>query len=156
MVLRRKTSPNSQKSTSKVTINSYMMGSLFFVLTLIITLNPERFPPAIIFQLVLAIPLLYVSSLAYTKIGYWKENHYWDILGWFTNTTGNLFVINAVGLLANVFNPNLAYLYFLLFSTLMVIYTIINISYHRKSWLGKIAKLAYLLAIVLIGGINFL
>ncbi len=100
---------NPQKSANKVTINSFMMGSLFFILTLIITLDPNKFSHAVIYQLVLAIPLLYVSSLAYSKLGYWKEVHEWDALGWLTNTTGNLFVINSIGLVASKFSHNLAY-----------------------------------------------
>lgn len=154
MVDRRSLKPNSQKSSSKVTINSYMMGSLFFVLTLVIALNPNNFSPVIITQLVLAIPLLYVSSLAYTKIGYWKEIRDWDILGWFTNTTGNLMVINAVGLLANEFSSDLAHLYFYLFCFLMLIYTFINLKHNRETWITKIGKLSYLLVVVTVGGLN--
>jgi len=147
---------NPQKSANKVTINSFMMGSLFFVLTLIITLDPGKFSRAIIFQLVLAIPLLYVSSLAYSKIGYWKEVHNWNTLGWFTNTTGNLFVINAIGHLANKFDPALARIYFLIFILLMVIYTLINIKYNKETWYFKFFKLLYLLVIIYFGGIMFI
>lgn len=146
---------NPQKSANKVTINSFMMGSLFFVLTLIITLDPNRFSRLVIYQLVLAIPLLYVASLAYSKIGYWKETYAWDALGWFTNTTGNLFVINAIGLVAAKFDLTLAYIYFLLFSLLMITYTIINISGNKKAWLQKIFKLSYLLMIIICGGLLF-
>ena len=147
---------NPQKSTNKVTINSFMMGSLFFVLTLIITLDPNKFSPAIIVQLFLAIPLLYVSSLAYSKIGYWKETYEWDTLGWFTNTIGNLFVINAIGLLALKFSPILAYIYFSLFGLLMIIYTFINIRQNKKIFHEKIFKLIFLLIIVFCGGILFI
>jgi hypothetical protein len=147
---------NPQKSANKVTINSFMMGALFFVLTLIITLDPNRFSRAIIYQLFLAIPLLYVSSLAYSKIGYWKENYEWDALGWFTTTTGNLFVINAIGLLALKYSQSLAYLYFFLFCLLMIVYTIINIRQNKKILNEKIFKLAFLLAIVFAGGILFI
>lgn len=147
---------NPQKSANKVTINSFMMGSLFFVLTLIITLDPYKFSQAIIFQLVLAIPLLYVSSLAYSKIGYWKDIYDWDILGWFTNTTGNLFIINAIGLLAHKFNPILAYIYFFLFCILMIVYTFINIKHKRAVWHWKFFKLIYLLVVIFLGGIMFI
>ncbi len=146
---------NPHKSANKVTINSIMMGSLFFMLTLIITLDPEKFSPLIISQLFLAIPMLYVSSLAYSKIGYWKETYEWNTLGWFTNTIGNLFVINAIGLLAAKFNSNLAYVYFFLFCLLMIIYTLINIKHNQKIWPQKIFKLIFLLVIILFGGILF-
>ena len=147
---------NPQKSTNKVTINSFMIGSLFMMLALIVTLDPYKFSQAIIFQLVLAIPLLYVSSLAYSKIGYWKATYDWNILGWFTNTTGNLFVMNAVGLLANKFYPGLSYIYFALFCLLMVIYTLINIKHNKDRWYFKLFKLIYLLVIIFLGGIMFI
>jgi len=147
---------NPQKSANKVTINSLMMGSLFFILTLIITLDPNKFSPAIIFQLFLAVPMLYVSSLAYSKIGYWKETFEWDALGWFTNTIGNLFVINAIGLLALKFSQTLSVLYFSLFCLLMIIYTFINIRQNKKILFEKIFKLVFLLVIVFFGGILFI
>ena len=147
---------NPQKSANKVTINSFMMGSLFFVLTLIITLGADKFSFPIICQLFLSVPLLYVSSLAYSKIGYWKDTYEWDALGWFTNTIGNLFIINAIGLLAVKFSLTLAYIYFALFSLLMIIYTIINIRQSKKILHEKLFKLAFLLVIVFLGGIIFL
>ena len=147
---------NPQKSVNKVTINSFMMGSLFFVLTLIITLGSNRFSSAIIFQLFLAVPLLYVSSLAYSKIGYWKETYEWDALGWFTYTIGNLFVINAIGLLALKFSHVLAQIYFSLFCCLMILYTVINIRQNKKILYEKIFKLIFLLVIVFLGGILFI
>lgn len=147
---------NPQKSANKVTINSFMMGSLFFVLTLIITLSPNKLSSPIIFQLFLAVPLLYVSSLAYSKIGYWKETYEWDALGWFTNTVGNLFVINAIGLLALEFSRTLSYIYFSLFCLLMIIYTFINIRQNKKILTEKIFKLVFLLVIVFLGGILFI
>jgi hypothetical protein len=147
---------NPQKSTNKVTINSLMMGSLFFILTLIITLDPNKFSPAIIYQLFLAIPLLYVSSLAYSKIGYYEETHAWDLLGWFTNTLGDLFVVNAIGLLALKFDQALAISYFSLFCLLMIIYTAINIQQNRRVLHEKVFKLMFLLIIIFFGGILFI
>jgi len=147
---------NPQKSANKVTINSFMMGSLFFVLTLIITLDPNRFSSLVIYQLVLAIPLLYISSLAYSKIGYWKDTYEWDVLGWFTNTLGNLFVLNAIGLVAAKFNTTLAYIYFSLICVLHIIYTLINIKYNKEVWYHKLFKIIFTLAVVTLGGFLFI
>jgi hypothetical protein len=147
---------NPQKSANKVTINSFMMGSLFFILTIIMTLGPDEFSTAIIAQLFLAIPLLYVSSLAYSKVGYWKNTYEWDALGWFTNTVGDLFVLNAVGLLALQFSWNLSAIYFAIFGLLMIIYTAINIRQNKKILHEKIFKLAFLLVIMFLGGVLFL
>ncbi|MFZ1019793.1 MAG: hypothetical protein WAN61_02290 [Minisyncoccia bacterium] len=147
---------NPQKSANKVTINSFMMGALFFVLTLIITLGSGKFSSPIICQLFLAVPLLYVSSLAYSKIGYWKETYEWDALGWFANTIGNLFIINAIGLLALQFSHALADIYFALFCFLMIIYTFINIRQNKNILYEKIFKLLFLFVIVFLGGILFI
>jgi len=147
---------NPQKSANKVTINSFMMGALFFVLTLIITLGSNKFSSPIICQLFLAVPLLYVSSLAYSKIGYWKETYEWDALGWFANTIGNLFVLNAIGLLALEFSRALTDIYFSLFCFLMILYTIINIRQNKKILYEKLFKLLFLLLIVFFGGILFI
>ena len=144
---------NPQKSADKVTINSFMMGSLFFVLTLIVSLDPKKFSPLVIYQTVLAIPLLYVASLSYSKVGYWKNTYAWDVLGWFTNTTGNLFVINAIGLVTAKFEPALAYTYFILFIILMSVYTLVNIIGSHHAWKQKLFKLLYLLLIIIVGGV---
>ena len=159
MVKRKKTpvefirNINPQKSVNMVMINSFMMGSLFFILTLIITIDPSRFSGLVIYQLVLAIPLLYVSSLAYSKLGYQKQAYGWDILGWHTNTLGNLFVLNAVGLVAYNYNSTLSIIYFILLCLLMTVYTIINIRYNTSLWLEKVYKLVFLLTIITLGGI---
>ena len=147
---------NPQKSANKVTINSFMMGSLCFALALIITLGADKFLPAIIYQLFLAIPLLYVASLAYSKIGYYEETFAWDALGWITNTTGNLFIINAIGLLALSFSHTLSRIYFSLFCGLMIFYTVINIHQNKKILSEKIFKISFLLIIVFFGGVWFI
>ncbi|MEK6963242.1 MAG: hypothetical protein AABX70_02355 [Nanoarchaeota archaeon] len=144
---------NPQKASAKVTINSFMMGSLFFILTLIWSLNPEKFSPSIIAQLVLAVPLLFMSSLAYSKIGYWKEIKLWDYLGWFTNNIGNIFILNVIGLMTAMFYPTLAWIYFSLIIVLMGVYSWINCIYNPHSLREKAFKLIFFLVVLLLGGI---
>jgi len=146
-------STNANKASSKVTINSFMMGSLFFVLTLIWTLNPSKFSLFIVAQIVLAIPMLFVSSLAYAKIGYWEKVELWDILGWFTNNTGSIFILNAVGLITAQIYEGVAVCYFLLLIILMALYSIINVVYKRKTLKEKIFKFAFFVIILTLGGI---
>ena len=81
---------------------------------------------------------------------------YWDTLGWFTNTTGNLFVMNAIGLLTARFDPVLAHVYFYLFIILMIIYTFFNIKNNRGALYQKLFKLFFLLLIIFLGGILIL
>lgn len=142
-----------EKAISKITINAFMIGSLFVILTLIWTLDPHKFSLIIISQLVLAIPLLYVSSLAYTKLGYWKETRLWDRFGWFTNNIGNIFVLNVIGLIAATVYKNLAFVYFGLILFLMLIYSVINVIYKPRALKEKLFKFVFFLIILSIGGI---
>lgn len=144
---------NPQKASTRVTINSFMMGSLFFIFTLIWTLDPERFSIFIISQIVLAIPLLFVSSLAYSKIGYWKDVKGWEALGWFTNNVGNIFILNAVGLMTASVDRILAVVYFVLTIVLMTIYSSINIYYRRGAMREKLFKFGYFLLVLVAGGL---
>ena len=144
---------NANKASSKVTINSFMMGSLFFILTLIWTLNPSKFSIFIIAQIVLAIPMLFVSSLAYAKIGYWEKVELWDALGWFTNNIGSIFILNAVGLIAGQISKTLAVCYFLLLILLMAAYSTINVVYKPKTLKEKIFKLVFFVSILVLGGV---
>ena len=144
---------NPEKASAKVSINTFMIGSLFMILTIVWTLNPEKFSILIMAQLVLAIPLLFVSSLAYAKIGYWKEHKLWDTYGWFTNNFGNLLVLNVVGLMTATIFRSIALAYFALIIMLMVTYSMINIKYNPHKMTEKILKFLFLLAIIFLGGV---
>ena len=144
---------NSHKSSTRVRINSFMMGSLFFILTLIWTLSPGKFSVFIISQIVLAIPMLFVSSLAYSKIGYWKEVRLWDLLGWFTNNVGSIFILNAVGLMTAQIHKFTAICYFILLIILMAIYSVINVIYKPKTLKEKIFKFTFFVFVLIVGGI---
>lgn len=147
---------NPEKSANRVSINSFMMGSLFFILTLILTLSPEKFNMVILSQLVLAIPLLFVSSLAYSKIGYWKDTKHWDTFGWFTNNLGSIFILNVVGLITATFSKNLAFAYFGLTLILMLIYSSINVLNNPSNLKEKTFKFLFFVAILFLGGIMHL
>src|SRR3989339_465288 len=90
---------NPEKAGNRVAINSFLIGSLFTIFTLIWTLSPEKFSVIIVTQISLAIPLLFVSSLAYSKVAYWKETRLWDTLGRYTNNLATIFIFNVVGLM---------------------------------------------------------
>lgn len=145
---------NPHKASSKVNISSFMIGGLFFVLTLIWSVSPNRYPDIVTGQLILAIPLLFVSSLAYSKIGYWKESKLWDTFAWITNTLGNGFVLNSVGLMT-IYNgkKELALIYFITIAILLGCYTIINMIDDPDLLNQKIIKFIVMLAIVIFGGI---
>jgi len=144
---------NPEKASTRIGINSFMMGSLFFILTLIWVVSPEKFNVVIVVQLVLAIPLLFVSSLAYSKIAYRKETKLWDIFGWFTNNLGSIFVLNSVGLMAASFSRNISFLYFGLTLSLMLVYSLINIIYEPHTFKEKLFKFLFFLVVLLFGGV---
>lgn len=144
---------NPGKAAGKVSINSFMMGNLFFILTLIWTLSPEKFSSVLILQLVLAIPLLFVSSLAYAKVAYWQETKLWDRLGWITNHFGSVFILNVVGLIAATFSRDLAFIYFGLSLFLMFVYSLINVIYKPSALGEKIIKFLLFVAVMFVGGV---
>jgi hypothetical protein len=142
-----------EKAASRVQITSFMMANLFVILTLIWTLSPEKFSKAIIYQLVFAIPLLFVSSLAYAKIGYWKDIADWDRFAWVTNTLGNIMVINVLGLMAATIDRVLAFTYFGWIIALMTFYYGINIKHSPETTFGRIRKFIFFIIILILGGI---
>lgn len=144
---------NSHKAAVRVTTNSIMMGGLFLILTLIWTGNPEKTNGYIVSQLIMAVPLLYVSTLAYLKIGYAEKVFMWDALGWFTSNTGGILILNAIGLMTVPTGKEFALLYFILMIVLMLAYSIINIAYNPHEIGEKIFKYVFFLAVVAAGGL---
>ena len=142
------------KASVKVSINSFMMGSLIFILTLVWTLSPSKFIIQMIAQIVLAIPLLFVSSLAYAKIGHkQKEEQGWDTFGWFTNNIGSIFILNVVGLMTGTIYKELALFYFLLTIILMGVYSSINVFYNKQVLKEKLFKFLFFVLVMFLGGI---
>jgi hypothetical protein len=129
------------------------MDNLFFILTLIWTLSPDKFSKFIIYQLVLGIPLLFISSLAYAKLGYWKDILTWDKFAWTTNTIGNIFVINIVGLIAATFDKTLGFIYFGVVIFLIAFYYGINIRLAPHTTWARVRKFIFFIIILILGGI---
>src|SRR3989344_4688002 len=119
-------STNPEKASARVAINGVMLASIFVMLA-VVFLDLDKFNHWAVVQMVLAIPFLYVSSLAYSKLGYWKETKLWDAFGYFSNTLGNIFLINAVGLFALTLSFLFSIFYFLITIARLFIYSSINI-----------------------------
>ena len=144
-------STNPEKAAARVAINGVMLASIFVMLA-VVFLDLERFNKVAVMQMVLSIPCLFISSLAYSKLGYWKETRLWDIFGYLTNTFGNLFMINAIGLLAAAISIAFSWVYFGITLLLLLFYSLVNIFY-TKAFGKKIFKFLFSLAIIVIGGI---
>lgn len=144
--------PNPEKSSARIAINSSMAGVALFIFTLIWALNPAHYSWIIISQLVLSIPLFYISLMAYTKLGYYADHKDWELYGWWTNTTGNHFILNVVGLMTSLFYITLAYAYFGILILLTSIYYIIKLKHSTKpvkTWL----RYFYFILLLIVGGI---
>ena len=144
---------NPEKSASRVAINAFMIGSLFMVLTVIWTLGPQKFNPFIIWQLVLAIPLIFISSLAYVKVGYRDKSKVFDRFGWLSHTLGNDLVLNSFGLIAATFFKSLGFIYFILLSFMFLGYYVIDSRHDPTQKTENTIKFIFILLIFVIGGI---
>jgi hypothetical protein len=130
------------------------MGSLFTVLSIIWAFNSEKISTAIIFQMVIAIPLILFASLSYAKLGYERNHTIWDRFGWFTNNIGYLLFLNATGLMVVAFSSRfvgIIYFWFVIF--LAVLYYVFNIISQKGSFKEHFWKLVLWVALVVVGGL---
>jgi hypothetical protein len=148
---------NPEKAGSKIRINNDLILACITIFTFIWAFAPNKLSFWLIIQFVFAVPLLYISNTAYTKIAYKKETKLWDYFGWFTGTTGIALVFNILGILIYLLGfMTIFYLYFALLWFLMLIYTIINIHYHPSSIKIRIFKFLYFVLIQVIFGLGFI
>ncbi len=145
---------NPHKASARVAINSFMSAAIFLTLSIIWLQKVEKeIPIIIIVQLVFAIPLLFVSSLAYSKIGYYEEVRHWEKFAWILNNLGNIFVLNVVGIFTKGINQTIALLYFVLTILLMLVYTTINIILNRHTIRERIFKFLFFVTVLFLMGI---
>ena len=142
-----------QKAVMRLNINSAMIGVIFFMLTFILSIGKQASNHLVIAELIIAVPLLYVSVLAYSKAAYWKENQLWDVFAWLTGNLGNNIVLDAVGLMVVSISVLISLAYYIMLIFLMAVYSIINCKYNPKHIRQKILKLGFFLAIIILGGI---
>jgi hypothetical protein len=144
---------NQHKAASKVMINSYMMGGLFFVFTLVWTIKGTEVGPFIMGELIAAIPLLFVSSQAYTKVGCYEDVKYWEYFAWHVNNIGDILILSVIGLFVSKFYPILAYEYFIFMLFLMFAYTLVNMKAHPGRFWGKVYKYLFFVSGVVLFGL---
>ncbi len=147
-------SKNPEKAEARLHINSFLMGSLFTVLSIIWTFNSEKITMAITLQMVLAIPLILFASLSYAKTGYERSHKIWDRFGWFTNNLGYLLFLNATGLMVIAFSSKIVgIIYFGLLIVLVSMYYILNIISQPGTFKEHFWKLILWIIAILLGGI---
>jgi len=146
---------NPQKAASKISINNNLISVCLATFGILWAIAPEKLTLPLIVQFTFAVPLFYVSSIAYAKIAYWDQVKFWDYLGWFTGTTATAFVLNIIAVLIFILGyKEMALAYFFILWSLLVVYTVINIRYNPQAVGVKIFKLLFFILIQLIFGVG--
>jgi len=145
---------NPAKADARLHINSFLLGGIFTVIALLLTLSLEKVNFIMLIELVLSIPLIFFASLSYAKIGY-KQNHkLWDDFGWITNNLGYLLFLNSTGLIISAFFFNsIALIYFGLIIILSSVYYALNIISQPGTLKEHLSKLILFLVVTILGGV---
>ena len=123
-------------------MNTFLLSTAIFAFFTTINLRKDLlFQKVLLAQLVLSMPLLMTSTLAYSKVGYRDRIERWNLLGWMTFILGYAFIMNVIGILvANVISPVLSIVFFASSCGLTLVYSIVDISYKRGVARERIAK----------------
>jgi len=144
------------KSKSRLDINRTLLGVIFTVFALIISLNPSLLRESFLvpLQLTLAIPLLLASTFARSKLAYTKKPKMWEKYGFFTFLLGYSFLINIIGIILSASISLYIGLAFLIFNILTsVTYSIFEIVEDKTKIKSRIKKDLLFSIILLFGGI---
>ncbi|MFC1656457.1 hypothetical protein ACFL14_00610 [Patescibacteria group bacterium] len=145
----------SAKASNRVGINRSLIAIAIGIFFLTVNLKKQILMEEILaLQLVLSIPMLLVSTLAYTKLGYREKTEKWNILAWVTFIFGYTFLLNIIGILLNeVVGLNIALIYFIVTWLVSLAYSVIDISYNRPVWKERLIKDIFFTLILIIFGI---
>lgn len=142
------------KAQSRTTLTNLLVTLMITIFALAWAFDPSRFTQPILIQIVVAIPLLSVGIMSYTKTIYSRVNGVWDFFGWICNNTGMILTLNVIGLMLHSLGYNyITGLYFGTTLFLQLVYTMINIHYRPSRFFEKSLKFLYFFALMIIGGI---
>ena len=148
---------NPHKAAAKIQINNSLLGVCLTMFGFMWAFAPERLSVQVLVQFIFAVPLLYISNNAYSKIAYWRETKIWDYFGWLTSTIAIAFVLNIIGILTFLIgHPQLTVMYFLTTWILLGIYTCVNLYYKRASKRVLLFKYVFFVLVQLLFGIGIL
>jgi len=151
--------PEPEKAKSRIAMNSRLIAVITAVFFLIINLKIEILTQNefLALQLVLAIPFLFTSTLAYSKLSYRKETKRWNTLGWITFIIGYAFMLNIIGVLVGKYVDVLfGVLFFLVNWILTIIYSLVDISYEKSVIKERLAKDLFFILIQIFFGLFIL
>lgn len=117
------------KGSDRIQINN-ILAAISVTILAILAGAMDKVHPVAIYGLVVAVPLLVTSSLAYTKLSYRKgEYEAWNGLGWWTHTLGYFIVIGSISVhLASQGERMVASSLLLANFALVVVYSIVDVN----------------------------
>jgi len=143
------------KAKSKMEINLWLLGIVFTLFTLIITINPDliRQNNFLSLQLVLAIPLLCSSIFARSKLGHSQKVNLWETYGYLTYILAYSFLINVVGIFLSVLvNLQIGLVFWIGNILSALIYSLLEIIGDKEKIGSRIPKdLIFIIIIIMFG-----
>jgi hypothetical protein len=143
------------KAASRIALNTSLLSVAVGIFFLVVSLRSQLLVPEVVAaQMVLPIPLLLSSILAYSKVGYKDRIERWDTLGWITFILGYAMILNVVGiLLAGYVSLRMSLLFFGASWTMTIVYSVVDISYERSHVRERLAKDALFIVTQLLFGV---
>lgn len=148
-------SNESAKASGRIAINTRLIGVTFASFFLTLNFRGELLQHTmVLLQLVVAIPVLFTSTLAYSKVSYRSDVVRWNRLGWVTFAVGYSFLINVVGIIIGLTaGKALSATFFAACWLLALIYSAVDISETRSALVERIAKDAVFIVLQLFLGL---
>jgi hypothetical protein len=130
------------KAAARMNLNTFLLSTAIFAFFTTINLRKELlFQPLLLIQLTLSIPLLLLSTLAYSKLGYREQTERWNLLGWVAFILGYAFILNVIGILvANAISTVLSVIFFVSSCGLALVYSAVDISYRKTVLRERVIK----------------
>ena len=147
----------ARKGSDRIQINNLLAAVCVAALALLLASTEGE--PIIwsVAQLSLAIPILVLSSLTYSKTVYrdsQKEYETWDKFGWLSHSLGYLLLLNAITIyLYSMGTQFIAWLFIFTVVGLYIIYSVVDIYLEKERLFEKGSKLIFYLAVLFLGSI---
>jgi hypothetical protein len=140
------------KGENRIHINKFLGAMCIGVLAILLDRPEHKVSSWIIGQLAIAVPRLFTSSLAYSKVCYRdvRELGMWDGLGWLMHSIGYLSTLNAITLM--LYAAKYRGIAWLLFLAVVIVFTCYTGMAILADWTRlKEKSFKYISYIVLIG-----
>jgi hypothetical protein len=135
----------------RVVINTFLLSTAVLVFFTTLNLRQEMLSrPLVLLQLVLSIPVLLTSCLAYVKADSEASHDAWRTFAWLTFVLGYGFMLNVIGVMvATIGGTVFSVIFFCASVALAVAYSAVDIILKRSSLADRLPKDALFLVIQL-------